>query len=161
MECRITENIGLVYKIIRGLEYIPHQVDEDDLVQIGRIALWRAFETYKEQTPSFTTYAYKLIYSDIISHLRMYSAQKRKNIVKESDGRDFTDRVNLKVAIEEAGLTEDEYKVLKSKYFDNLTYDEISDKHDISYGRVQYMLSKAKAKIKRELEPTYEHDGQK
>lgn len=65
----IEQNKNLVWSVIH--KYYPSFVGDEDIVQIGTIALWRAIETFD---PSygvmFSTYAYKSIFNNIGTELR-------------------------------------------------------------------------------------------
>ena len=148
----IEENIGLVYSIIRRLQYVPSIVDEDDLLQIGRIALWKALETYDDQTPCFSTYAYKTIYTDIISYLRTYSAQKRQPVLLPAIEEDFASKVEFNITFDMLDIDEEEKSIFKDKYVDRLSNKEISEKYGKSLGQVKYLIGQIKNKLREELD---------
>jgi len=60
MEALLSQNTGLIYAVIRRQYY--EERDYADLVQEGRIGLWRALQTYKpEQGCAFGSYAWVVI----------------------------------------------------------------------------------------------------
>ena len=55
---------------------LPAYMGDEDLVQVGRIALWRSAKRYDPDKGKFSTYAYKAIYHQMLKEL-----SKRKSEV--------------------------------------------------------------------------------
>jgi DNA-directed RNA polymerase len=55
---------------------LPAFIGDDDLIQAGRIALWRSAKRYDPDKGKFSTYAYKVIY-----HAMLKELGRRKNEV--------------------------------------------------------------------------------
>ena len=64
----------LIHSIIS--KKLSDYIGDDDLVQIGRIALWKSAKRYDPDKGKFSTYAYKVIY-----HAMLKELGKRKNEV--------------------------------------------------------------------------------
>ena len=48
---------------------LPSHIRDDDLVQVGRIALWRCAKRFDPDKGKFSTYAYKAIYHQMLKEL--------------------------------------------------------------------------------------------
>jgi len=64
----IEDNMGLVYSIVN--KYKTHEVEKDDLVQEGIIALIVAAKKYNKQKASFFTYAYFWVWQAIDNNIK-------------------------------------------------------------------------------------------
>lgn len=62
----------LIHSVIN--KKLPAYLGDDDLVQVGRIALWRCAKRYDPDKGKFSTYAYKAIYHHMLKEL-----SKRRN----------------------------------------------------------------------------------
>lgn len=63
----------MIYKIIDGFDLNngAFRIDKDELFQEGSVALYNAAKAYDEDKgASFTTFAYKVIYNNIVSKIR-------------------------------------------------------------------------------------------
>ena len=83
---KVTENMGLVAKVIREEVSPPYQVGMytyDDLYQIGCIGLCKAVATDKGGT--FSTYAYRLIWNEICDALIYATRRQSREILIEDD----------------------------------------------------------------------------
>lgn len=96
---------------------LPAYVGDEDLVQVGRIALWKSAKRYDPDKGKFSTYAYKAIY-----HAMLKELSKRKNEaslnapVAGDDELEFQDTIaDLRQSLEGTELKfelEDFYKTL-------------------------------------------------
>lgn len=67
----------LVYHVIKKL-FGPQHVIDEDLVQIGRIALWKAAQSFEpEKGGKFSTHAGKAIWNEFTNAKRKARYQKR------------------------------------------------------------------------------------
>lgn len=73
----IKENMSLVYSIVNSFNPSNKTVKQD-LIDVGRIALWKSLLTYDENKGKITTYAYRPIRWAIIRELK--NKTKDKNI---------------------------------------------------------------------------------
>lgn len=62
----------LIHSVI--YKKLPNYIGDDDLVQVGRIALWKSAKRCNPDKGKFSTYAYKVIY-----HAMLKELGKRKN----------------------------------------------------------------------------------
>lgn len=124
---------------------LPNYIGDEDLVQVGRIALWKSAKRYDPDKGKFSTYAYKAIY-----HAMLKELSKRKNdvslntTVAGDEELEFQDTIaDLRQSLDGAELKfelEDFYKTLKPKKQEILrrkangeTYREIAKAMNISY----------------------------
>lgn len=74
---KIVNNLGLVNKVIND-KIIYNNNNYDDLYQIGCVGLIKAVDTFDEtKNIKFSTYAYKLIYTEILSYLKLSQNNKK------------------------------------------------------------------------------------
>lgn len=80
----VRENEALVYWVTD--RFFPGWEYDEDLHQIGLIALWRACETYDpERRVKFSTYATKCIRTAVFTELRRQSAQHVPDVALSLD----------------------------------------------------------------------------
>jgi RNA polymerase sigma factor (sigma-70 family) len=80
IELTFKDNIKLVYRAIYDLPFTPHNIDQEELEQVGKIALWKAIISYKQNEKySLSTHAYRIITGDLIDYLRKTRTKKRND----------------------------------------------------------------------------------
>lgn len=79
----LEENEGLVWFVLN--KHYPQFIKDDDMYQIGMIALWKAIEAYDFSKSKFSTYAVKCIRNAIGCELRRLNRKSIKNEVFISD----------------------------------------------------------------------------
>ena len=132
----------LVYSVLT--KKLPAHVGDDDLVQVGRIALWRCAKKYDPDKGKFTTYAYQSIYHSMLRELGKRKATVSLNtpVIGEDDielqdtiedFRQSLDNLDVKFELEEflETLTERQRAVLKRRAIGE-SYSEIADHMGIS-----------------------------
>lgn len=83
---KVEENMGLVSKVIRDR---VHGVDQigifsyDDLFQFGCIGLCEAVQTDRPGRGAFSTYAYRLIYNEIMSRLDYATLRRQRELTTD------------------------------------------------------------------------------
>lgn len=90
-----TENQGLVGSILKRVKRNRNEMllADDDLMQVGRIALWRASERFvgefEDARKAFSTYAGRAVFRGMVNEVRHYQCDKRNETpVQESQGED-------------------------------------------------------------------------
>lgn len=76
---KIEKNIGLIYYTIN--KFFPSRKGDDDIFQVGLIALWKAVEDNeknKTEDVKFSSFAITRIKNAIIEEIRRENAQKRR-----------------------------------------------------------------------------------
>lgn len=134
LENKIRENVKLVYRVINDLQYIPKEVEIEDLEQVGKIALWQALEKYDEnRLTTISTFCYKFIYNQIISYLRGFVADKRRPIMEcvTPEQHSVEEEVLGSMLIYEIGklLSDNEMAIFIDRHVNNLTLNEMSEKY--------------------------------
>ena len=124
---------------------LPTYIGDEDLVQVGRIALWKSAKRYDPDKGKFSTYAYKAIYHAMLKELSKRKSETSLNApVAGDDELEFQDTIaDLRQSLDGAELRfelEDFYKTLKPKKQEILrrkangeTYGEIAKAMNISY----------------------------
>lgn len=72
----ILDNEKLVYHAVH--HYYPALIGDEDIIQLGRIGLWKAIQTYKPGPSKFGNYAVVCIKHEIDKHFQGQNCQKRK-----------------------------------------------------------------------------------
>lgn len=88
---KVTDNMGLVNKVIREKVHSPYNVGMftyDDLYQIGCVGLCKAATTDKGGT--FSTYAYRLIWNEICDAL-IYATRRQSHEILIEDEEQLAD----------------------------------------------------------------------
>jgi len=151
----LRENVRLVYQVINDLEYVPESVDTEDLEQIGKIALWKAIQSYDETSQyALSTCCYRTIYKDIIDYLRKHQAKKRKEVMlTKSYEHGFEDELLDSMIINEIRkhLEELDYNIFIDKVVDGLTFDELTEKYGLSKMQLRYRVQKSKQILKKNI----------
>lgn len=112
---KIQDNMGLVYNVIH--QHFPNFLN-DDFIQVGRIALWKAITTFDENKGyAFSSYATKIIKNSIKTELGTKYRQNRKLISLDECISDKSDDTRV-LLIENKKL----YQMLLNKEYsiDNL-----------------------------------------
>lgn len=68
-------NESLVYYAIK--KTCPEKLFDEDVQQLGRLALWKACVSYDKDASKFSTYACNCIKNELIMHIRTMNTQKR------------------------------------------------------------------------------------
>lgn len=80
--------IPMIQSIVNGF-YIPYGLDREDLVQVGLIAVWKAYKTYKpNKNTKFSTYAYVAARNEILHLLRKqtkYRPERHRLLERDAD----------------------------------------------------------------------------
>lgn len=152
----IKSNEKIVYKVINGLKYIPKNVETEDLVQVGRISLWTALDTYKENSNySLITHCYKIIYSDIIDWLRKQQSKKNNNsdVMFDNNTSCLEDDVALDMIVIEMNkyITEEDVNILVDKYVNKLTNNELAENYNLCERTICRRIKKAKIILRKKL----------
>lgn len=94
----------LIHSVIS--KKLPTYLGDEDLVQVGRIALWRSAKRYDPDKGKFSTYAYKGIYHAMLKELSKRKSEVSLNTpILGDDGDELQDTIpDLKQSIECAEL---------------------------------------------------------
>ncbi len=168
----IDRNMDIVYA--KSRYFFIKGLDKDDVIQEGRVGLFKAIRDYKEdKEASFRGFAQLCIHRQLVSAIKKANRQKHmplnnstsldKSIDKGESKRTYNEVVsdenhdlekifiyqevlNLIMNKIEKNLTQLEYKVFV-KYLDNKTYQEISDELNVNLKSVDNALQRARKKV--------------
>lgn len=144
-----------------------HGLDRDDLLQLGKIGLYKAAQDYNpNKKASFKTYAIKIIRFTIITESKKYSLNNKTNRTNEladkvsmeyplasTDGEvvdlhdvveaknDAFDEIELEMMLQKVSdvVSEDVVETVKMRY-QGYTFKEIGDSLGLSAQRIQKLL---------------------
>lgn len=151
----------LLLKVVGKYAMNPYMTIED-LKQVGAIGMVKGFRTYDESKGTkLSTYLYKTIEWAILQELNNYTRVKAQYTVVslESDenilyeivpsttnvSSEVIEDMTLKEYIQELKyiLTPIQLDILLDRYINNIPIQEIADKHNIKYRKVQYIISQS------------------
>lgn len=150
------DNMSLVISIASRYLKKAKGLEIDDLIQEGRIALYRAIETFDPgRKAKFSTYAYNVIQRSIINVVIKHNRKNWKNVSEElmpivPDTKAETkllimDQINS--LFKSAGLTKREQRVIELRYWGDLYFDEIGREIGSSITNTRYIFRKALTKL--------------
>lgn len=148
----------LVYSIVS--KKLHEHIGDEDLIQVGRIALWRCAKRYDPDRGKFSTYAYKAIYHAMLKELSKRKGETSLNApVADEDELELQDTIaDLKQTMEGVELrfeltdfmqtlTPRRKKILKLKA-KGMTRKEIMTILGVSEDIIFYEMKKIKAQWK-------------
>ena len=149
------DNVSIIISI--ASRYQTKGLEIDDLIQEGRIALYRAIKTFDpSRKGKFTTYAYNCIQRSIINVVVKHNRKNWKNVTEEivpdvPDTKAETrlimlDQINS--LFKSAGLTKREQRVIELRYWGDLYFDEIGKEIGSSKTNTRYIFNKALKKMR-------------
>lgn len=148
----------LIHSVIA--KKLPTYLGDEDLVQVGRIALWRSAKRYDPDKGKFSTYAYKAIYHLMLKELSKRKSEVSLNTTVEGDEEcELQDLIpDLKSTLEGTELRfelEDFYKTLTprrqeiiKRKADGQTHYEIAKAMGYSYEWVYKEMKKIRKQWK-------------
>ena len=150
------DNMSLVISIASRYLKKAKGLEIDDLIQEGRIALYRAIETFDpSRKAKFSTYAYNVIQRSIINVVVKHNRKNWRNVSEElipivPDTKAeakliMLDQINS--LFKSAGLTKREQRVIELRYWSDLYFDEIGKEIGSSKTNTRYIFNKALRKM--------------
>ena len=157
----LDKHIGLVYSIVNRFNVSPF--DRDDLIQAGLLGLIKAADNFNVTLGyQFSTYAVPYILGYIKKELRQIKPDKDRIDVKEyirnqayhlceDANQIFKNKYfyNDEMIVEMANLDNIEKEIIKLKFIEILTEQEIAIKLNVSQSTISRKLKKIKEKIKK------------
>ena len=151
------DNMSIIISIASRYLKKAKGLEIDDLIQEGRIALYRAIETFDpSRKTKFSTYAYNCIQRSIINVVVKHNRKNWRNVPEElvpivPDTKAETkllmmDQINS--LFKSAGLTKREQRVIELRYLSDLYFDEIGERIGSSKTNTRYIFNKALRKMK-------------
>lgn len=154
--------LPIIYKYVSSLNY--SDIDKDDFVQIGLLALYGAVDAYDFKSASFVTFACLCIRRAIISELRYVSSKNQfsKDILSTISDAElwndndpesaFIDKESISVLIDKIklSLSDFEYKVLTA-YLKFGNYSKVGEALAITPKEINNALQRARKKIRKSI----------
>ena len=160
----IKENEGLIYYTMNRYFYTTtSEFDiKEDMIQVGRIALYKAIQTYDEDRTEFSTYAVRVIKSKMINFLQndLYKYVSKGGL-KSIHNNEGLDEDSEKMRDRNMGRMDDDTEVNANELLDFIkkykderaykivcllsegyTYEEIGDMLDLSKQRINQIITK-------------------
>lgn len=150
----------LISKYQERLYYQIRQIvsdheDTDDVLQNTFIKVFRNIHTFEEKSALFT-WLYRIATNESLSFLESKNRRSSSSIEDEDlnlsnrlSAESYVDSDNLQVKLEEAiaSLPEKQRIVFNMRYFDELSYEEMSEVLDTSVGALKASYHHAARKI--------------
>ena len=151
----------LLMKVVSKYIMNPY-LSVEDLKQIGAIGMIKGFRNYNHSKGmKLSTYLYKNIEWAILQELKNYSRVKEQYTVVSLEGEDnilyeiipghanvsaeVIENMTLQEYIQELKyiLTPTQLSILLDRYVYNIPIQDIANKHNIKYRKVQYIISQS------------------
>lgn len=152
------ENERLVYWILHNK--FPEYEFDDDIKQCGRLGLWKACLNYDYHKSKFSTFAYRVIYNEILMEFRRLKRSFPRGYMKVSFddllGEDFT--VEEIIGEEDVNFTSsfithymstipDDKRYIFELYLKGYTQVEIAKMIDKSQAQVSRIIKQVRADL--------------
>lgn len=69
LDSAIESNMGLVRNVVKKYLKVQH-TDTEDLLQEGRIALWRAIQKHRPEQSAFGTFATRVVFNHLCNYCK-------------------------------------------------------------------------------------------
>lgn len=155
----------LLMKVVSKYIMNPY-LSVEDLKQVGAMGMMKGFRRYNpSKGTKLSTYLYNNIEWAILQELKNYDRVKAQYTVVSFEGEDnilyelIPSTVNLAGEVIE-DMTLQEYiqeleyiltpmqlSILLDRYINNISIQEIADKHNIKYRKVQYIISQSQRMV--------------
>ena len=155
----------LLMKVVGKYAMNPY-IPIDDLIQIGAMGMMKGFRNYKSNKGTkLSTYLYKNIEWAILQELKNYDRVKAQYTVVSLESEDnilyelipsttnvaggVIEDMTLQEYIQELKyiLTPMQLSILLDRYINNISIQDIADKHNIKYRKVQYIISQSQRMV--------------
>lgn len=134
---------GIVRTVLRKYDVLG--LEEEDLVQEGMLALWKAVRSYKSNNGAkFETYASVVIYNRIVDIIRTHKELLTggPDPIPQVPGPDGEKAELLKILHEVLDVCNDFEKAIFNAYFQGYSYQEICEIFEISKKKVDNTIQK-------------------
>lgn len=155
----------LLIKVVSKYIMNPY-LSVEDLKQVGAVGMVKGFRRYNpNKGMKLSTYLYKTIEWAILQELKNYSRVKAQYTVISLEGDEnilyeivpattnvageVIENMTLQEYIQELKyiLTPIQLDILLDRYINNISIQEIADKHNIKYRKVQYIISQSQRQV--------------
>ena len=142
-----------IYWHIRGI--VGSHEDTDDVIQNTFVKVFRYYDKFNKGSSLFT-WIYKIATNESLTHLRKMNRHQTQDLSanytlttesNQIDGDEIIAKLNVAIEI----LPDRQKTVFNMRYFENLTYQQISDILNTSVGALKASYHFAVKKIEAEL----------
>lgn len=142
-----------LYRI--AFSYVRNEDDAMDCLQNSLIKALENFDSLKNQE-YFNTWMVRILINECIDFLRNRNDDFSfdEKISKDYISDNYDETIDLLDSL--SRMSEDERELLYLRYFEDLSYLEISKRQDIKLGTVKSRLSRSLAKLKKMMGGNYE-----
>lgn len=144
-----------LYYVIRRM--VENHDDTDDVLQNAFIKAYRAIHNFEERS-SLYTWLYRIATNEAITFIKRRKAKQMVTLdghaykLEEKTSDDFDSNLALKkLEIALAGLPDRQREVFNMRYYDELSYDQISELLQTSVGALKASYHHAVKKIEAHL----------
>ncbi len=139
----------MLYKMMHRLHIYRN---EDDFLQVGRIALWQAYEKFDETKGTFSAFAYVSVRGAMLDELKRQAKHNVTIGVEQqtlaqyaSETRDDT------LFLLKQLLTEEEQSLLFSLYLYGKTYEQLAEEEGVTVGAIKKRRQRIVQNIRQRL----------
>ena len=131
-------NEKLVYHAVKSIKYIPERIEMEEVYQVGRMALWKAINSYNEETSviAFSNHCIRAIQNSIIDWLRIDQRIKRKDVFINMQSESYTidEQVEFSMLVNTMKQYVDEVNVgiFIDRNINKMNFSELTGKYKLS-----------------------------
>jgi len=160
----ITKHINILFSVLN--RFFVHNQDKEDIAyEIGLPALINAALNYDDTFGVFIPYASRSIYNAYVNYFKSMKSKNVKTISFEDVPEDFVstkdepvvnsleikDLMNTKIIPKLNRLSPNAKKCIYYRFFEDMTYKEMSKKIHLSRQRCQQYVKESLEKMRREM----------
>ena len=165
IEEKLRENEKLVYYTLK--RYYPTFRDDEDIIQCGRIGLWRAIKTFDPSRGLFSTHAVLMIRCEIRKHLRSEAKKQEFGNIRSldepiladsgspvylheiiADPKDNFIEVEYDISFMQKILSERDFKILQL-YIAGYKETEIAEEYKMTRSNVSRIIKLAQSYVRK------------
>ncbi|HHX71115.1 MAG: sigma-70 family RNA polymerase sigma factor [Miniphocaeibacter sp.] len=152
----VMDNYGyLIKKIINKHLFYLENYKEDCLNEVF-LAIWENIEDFDSEISSFTNWICVIAKYKSIDYLRKYLEKSKTENIEELNISVEPEKMEIEL-IEEfedliSPLNEEDKEIFRNRFYDEISYDIISQKMNLSKGAVYNRVLRGKKKIREYLE---------
>lgn len=143
----------MISAVIRNLHIFR---DYESYRQVGRVALWQAWERYEESKGNFTPFAYHSIRGAMLDELKREARLAAAVVVKDNAGHDLIAAEDLDPMpdwLDHISFTDEEKRLLDDLFVKGNSVSQLSDVHGLSVSgmkkRRERLLDKIRNAVKK------------
>lgn len=152
MEELILQHENMIASIIHKLNYVSSDISYDELMQVGRLSIWRTAHKHDPEKGKLSTFLYTCIQRDIWKYLDKEGKHKHVSLDTVLDTHvsdDVQDKVEENILIERVRQEfGDNADYFIERYMRGHTVPEIAESYGVTTKKVTYWSNKIYGYIK-------------